>query len=112
PKPTTTSTPKSPSTPTPTPTSPPSSGKPPLNLANAAMWDRIAMCESSGNWHINTGNGYYGGLQFDSGTWLSNGGGAYASRADLASRDQQIAVATRIYASRGSSPWPVCGRYL
>jgi uncharacterized protein YabE (DUF348 family) len=86
------------------PTPPPSSGG--LN------WDGVASCESGGNWHINTGNGYYGGLQFDSGTWLSNGGGAYASRADLATREQQIAVADRIYASRGSSPWPVCGRYL
>ena len=75
-------------------------------------WDGVASCESGGNWHINTGNGFYGGLQFDSGTWLSNGGGAYAPRADLASREQQIAIATKIYASRGSSPWPVCGQYL
>ena len=56
------------------------------STANAAMWDRIAPCESGGNWAINTGNGYYGGLQFDSGTWLANGGGKYAARADLASR--------------------------
>ncbi|MDT4893446.1 MAG: resuscitation-promoting factor RpfB [Pseudonocardiales bacterium] len=75
-------------------------------------WDAVAACESGGNWHINTGNGFYGGLQFDSGTWLSNGGGAYASRADLASREQQIAVANRLYAARGSSPWPVCGANL
>jgi uncharacterized protein YabE (DUF348 family) len=75
-------------------------------------WDAVASCESGGNWSINTGNGYYGGLQFDYGTWLSNGGGAYAPRADLASREQQIAIATKIYASRGSSPWPVCGQYL
>ena len=94
------------SRPAPQPTSTPPSNTSGLN------WDAVASCESGGNWHINTGNGYYGGLQFDSGTWLSNGGGAYASRADLASRDQQIAVANRIYASRGSSPWPVCGRYL
>lgn len=75
-------------------------------------WDAVAACESGGNWHINTGNGFYGGLQFDYGTWLSNGGGAYAPRADLASREQQIAVANRLYAARGSSPWPVCGQYL
>jgi hypothetical protein len=49
-------------------------------------WDAVAQCESSGDWHANTGNGFYGGLQFDYGTWLSNGGGRYASRADLASR--------------------------
>jgi uncharacterized protein YabE (DUF348 family) len=72
---------------------------------NSAMWDRIAQCESGGNWSINTGNGYYGGLQFDSGTWLANGGGQYASRADLATRLEQIAVANTVYASRGLSPW-------
>ncbi|MEO6144050.1 MAG: ubiquitin-like domain-containing protein [Dermatophilaceae bacterium] len=75
------------------------------STVNAAMWDRIAACESGGNWSINTGNGYYGGLQFDSGTWLGNGGGQYAARADLASREQQIAVANKVYASRGLQPW-------
>ncbi|MDT4934900.1 MAG: resuscitation-promoting factor RpfB [Pseudonocardiales bacterium] len=75
-------------------------------------WDAVAACESGGNWHINTGNGFYGGLQFDYSTWLSNGGGAYAQRADLATREQQIAVATRVYNARGSSPWPVCGANL
>jgi hypothetical protein len=69
------------------------------------MWDRIAKCEAGGNWHINTGNGYYGGLQFDSGTWLANGGGKFAARADQASREQQIAVANKVYASRGLQPW-------
>jgi len=77
----------------------------PGSTANAAMWDRIAQCESGGNWSINTGNGYYGGLQFDSGTWLANGGATYAPRADLASRTQQIAVANVVYAARGLSPW-------
>jgi resuscitation-promoting factor RpfB len=72
---------------------------------NGAMWDRIAQCESGGNWAINTGNGYYGGLQFDSQTWLGNGGGAFAPRADLASRTQQIAIANKVYAARGLSPW-------
>jgi len=71
-------------------------------------WDAIATCESGNNWSINTGNGYYGGLQFDIGTWLSNGGGAFAPRADLASKDQQIQIAERVYAARGLSPW-ACG---
>jgi len=75
------------------------------SAANAAMWDRIAQCESGGNWSINTGNGYYGGLQFSSSTWLSNGGGQYAARADLATRLEQIAVANTVYAARGLQPW-------
>ena len=76
-----------------------------INLANAAMWDRIAQCESGGNWHINTGNGYYGGLQFATASWLANGGGDFASRADLASRAEQITVANRYYAKAGLGPW-------
>ncbi|GAA2163955.1 uncharacterized protein YabE (DUF348 family) [Humibacillus xanthopallidus] len=76
-----------------------------LNLARASMWDSIAQCESGGNWSINTGNGYYGGLQFLTSTWLSNGGGDFAPRADLASRAEQITVANRLYAKVGSSPW-------
>jgi resuscitation-promoting factor RpfB len=75
-------------------------------------WDALADCESGGDWHINTGNGFYGGLQFDYSTWLSNGGGVYAERADLASREEQIAIGTKLYNARGSSPWPVCGAYL
>ncbi|MDT4920854.1 MAG: resuscitation-promoting factor RpfB [Pseudonocardiales bacterium] len=81
-------------------------------LNNGLNWDALAQCESGGNWHINTGNGFYGGVQFDYSTWLSNGGGAYAPRADLATREEQIAVASRLYNARGSSPWPVCGAYL
>ncbi len=80
-----------------------------LNLARAAMWDRIAQCESGGNWHINTGNGYYGGLQFDKGSWLANGGADFASRADLASRGEQITVANRYYAKAGLGPWGCAG---
>ena len=76
-----------------------------LNLANAAMWDKIAQCESGGNWRINTGNGYYGGLQFAQSTWLANGGADFAARADLASREQQITVANRLYAKSGLQPW-------
>jgi len=75
------------------------------NLARAAMWDRIAQCESGGNWSINTGNGYYGGLQFDYGSWLANGGADFAPRADLASRAEQITVANRYYATSGLGPW-------
>jgi resuscitation-promoting factor RpfB len=84
----------------------------PAPSSNGLNWDAVANCESGGNWSINTGNGYYGGLQFSQSTWESNGGGAYAPRADLASRDQQIAVATRLYDAAGSSPWPVCGANL
>jgi uncharacterized protein YabE (DUF348 family) len=99
----------------PQPTSTPAPSNPgatPPKNTSGLNWDAVAQCESGGNWHINTGNGFYGGLQFDYGTWLSNGGGAYAQRADLASREQQIAVANRLYAARGSSPWPVCGQRL
>ena len=74
-------------------------------LPGDEIWDKIAGCESSGNWHINTGNGYYGGLQFNNPTWLSNGGGAYAPRADLATREQQIAIADKVRAARGLEPW-------
>src|SRR3954469_630266 len=84
------------------------------SVANAAtedQWDRVANCESGGNWHINTGNGYYGGLQFSSSTWRGYGGGNYASRADLASKDAQIAVANRVLAAQGWGAWPVCSRY-
>lgn len=59
-------------------------------------WDAVARCESGGNWHDNTGNGYYGGLQFTYGTWLDNGGGRYARRADLATREEQITVANEV----------------
>jgi len=73
-------------------------------------WDAIAACEAGGNWHINTGNGFYGGLQFTYSTWLGYGGGAYASRADLATREQQIAIAEKVLVGQGIGAWPVCGR--
>ena len=76
-----------------------------LNLANAAMWDRIARCESGGNWSINTGNGYYGGLQFSASTWRSVGGTDFAPYANQATRAEQITVANRLYAKRGLQPW-------
>jgi hypothetical protein len=78
----------------------------------ALNWDAVAQCESSGNWSDNTGNGYYGGLQFSTPTWISNGGGAYAPRADLATKAQQIDIANHLYAARGATPWPTCGTYL
>lgn len=80
--------------------------------ASDSVWDQLAACESGGRWDANTGNGYYGGLQFTSGTWLGNGGGAYAPRADLATRDQQIAIAIAIQAGRGWTPWPACSAKL
>src|SRR5690349_14372282 len=68
-------------------------GTAPAHAATAQTWDRLAQCESSGNWHINTGNGFYGGLQFTQQTWAGFGGLSYAPRADLASRAEQIRVA-------------------
>ncbi|MFG3656142.1 transglycosylase family protein [Streptomyces sp. NPDC047706] len=76
--------------------------------ADGGVWDRIAQCESGGDWHINTGNGYYGGLQFSAGTWRAYGGTAYAPTADQASREQQIAVATQVQRAQGWGAWPVC----
>ena len=76
------------------------------------MWDDIAECESGGNWAINTGNGYYGGLQFLGSTWQNYGGGDFAARADLATREQQIVVAERIRDDVGYGAWPACTRRL
>jgi hypothetical protein len=73
-----------------------------------SVWDALARCESGGNWAINTGNGYYGGLQFSYGTWHDYGGGAYADYPHQATREQQIAVAERLRAARGYAPWPAC----
>ncbi|WP_031106770.1 transglycosylase family protein [Streptomyces sp. NRRL S-146] len=76
--------------------------------ADSGVWDRIAQCESGGDWHINTGNGYYGGLQFAPSTWNAYGGTAYAPTADRASRSQQIAVATKVQRAQGWGAWPTC----
>jgi hypothetical protein len=78
------------------------------SAADRGVWDRIAKCESGGNWHINTGNGYYGGLQFSAGTWRAYGGGRYAATADRAERGEQIAVATKLQHASGWGAWPVC----
>ncbi|WP_353941676.1 transglycosylase family protein [Streptomyces sp. HUAS MG91] len=78
------------------------------HAADSGVWDRIARCESGGNWHISTGNGYFGGLQFSAGTWRAFGGGAYASTADRASKSQQIAVAAKVQRAQGWGAWPTC----
>ncbi|MFF7189745.1 transglycosylase family protein [Streptomyces sp. NPDC008222] len=78
------------------------------HAADVDTWTKVAACESSGDWSINTGNGYYGGLQFTRSTWEAYGGTAYARRADLATRDQQIAVAEKVLAGQGPGAWPVC----
>ena len=77
--------------------------------SGGANWSAIAACESGGNWSTNTGNGFYGGLQFTQQTWLAYGGGQYAPSANLASPAQQIAVAQRVLAGQGIGAWPVCG---
>jgi uncharacterized protein YabE (DUF348 family) len=85
---------------------------PPAASSSGLNWDAVAACESGGDWSINTGNGFYGGLQFTISTWDAYGGQAYAPRADLASREDQIAVAERVYAGQGAGAWPVCGANL
>jgi hypothetical protein len=79
----------------------------------SSTWDGLAQCESSGNWAVNTGNGYYGGLQFDSATWSDFGGTKYAPRADQATKEQQIEIAEKVRDQRGGyGSWPACARKL
>jgi len=92
----------------------PSAGAPvstpaPASSAGGADWNAIAACESGGNWSINTGNGFYGGLQFTQQTWLGYGGGQYAPSANLATPSEQISVGQRVLAGQGIGAWPVCG---
>ncbi len=82
------------------------------SAATASEWDAVAQCESGGNWSINTGNGYYGGLQFSASTWAAYGGTAYAATADQASKSQQIEIAEKVLAGQGKGAWPVCGKGL
>jgi len=82
------------------------------SVSNGSVWDQLAGCESGGNWSINTGNGYYGGLQFSQSTWEGVGGLSYAPRADLASREQQIAAAEVLLKSSGWGAWPACSAQL
>ncbi|EIT98727.1 transglycosylase family protein [Mycobacteroides abscessus subsp. abscessus] len=77
-------------------------------VTRGSAWDALAQCEAGGNWAINTGNGFYGGVQFDYGTWLAHGGGKYAPRADLATREEQIAIAEKTLSAQGWGAWPVC----
>ncbi|MFF7340970.1 transglycosylase family protein [Streptomyces sp. NPDC008163] len=76
--------------------------------ASTDVWEKVAACESTGNWHINSGNGYFGGLQFTRSTWAAYGGTVYAARADLATKDQQIAIAEKVLDGQGPGAWPVC----
>ncbi|MFX4273568.1 transglycosylase family protein [Propionibacteriaceae bacterium Y1685] len=78
------------------------------SVSDGSVWDKLAKCESGGNWSINTGNGFYGGLQFTSQTWKAFGGGKYAENAHLATREQQIAIAKKVQASQGWGAWPAC----
>ena len=77
-------------------------------VAGGTVWDELVQCEATGNWAINTGNGFYGGLQFTQQTWEGFGGTQYAPRADLATREQQIAVAEKVQAAQGWGAWPAC----
>jgi len=77
-------------------------------VSNGPVWDALAQCEAGGNWAINTGNGFFGGVQFDQNTWERNGGLRYAARADLATKDEQIAIAEVTRARQGWGAWPTC----
>lgn len=85
---------------------------PQASAAPDSDWDRLAQCESGGNWSINTGNGYHGGLQFSPSTWAAYGGTEFAPTANLATREQQIAVAERTLAGQGWGAWPACSAKL
>ena len=80
--------------------------------ATDAEWNAVAQCESGGNWSINTGNGYHGGLQFAPGTWAGHGGTQFAPTADQATREEQIYVAEKVLATQGKGAWPTCGTGL
>jgi nucleoid-associated protein YgaU len=82
------------------------------SAATSSEWDAVAQCESGGNWSINTGNGYYGGLQFSASTWAAYGGTQYAATADQATKEQQIAIGEKVLAGQGKGAWPVCGTGL
>lgn len=81
----------------------------PPTAASIATWDKVAQCESTENWSINNGNGYYGGLQFSMSTWREFGGAQYAARADLATKKQQILIGEKVLARQTERAWPTCG---
>ncbi|WP_297187634.1 resuscitation-promoting factor Rpf1 domain-containing protein [uncultured Corynebacterium sp.] len=85
---------------------------PAAQAAPDSDWDRLAQCEAGGNWSINTGNGYHGGLQFNPGTWAAHGGREFAPYAYQATREQQIVVGERVLASQGWGAWPACSARL
>jgi len=85
---------------------------PAANAAPDSDWDRLAQCESGGNWAINTGNGYHGGLQFSPSTWAAYGGTQFAPTANQATREQQIAIAEKTLAGQGWGAWPACSARL
>ena len=93
---------------------PTTTSRPRPSVDDGSVWDRLAQCEATGNWGISTGNGYYGGLQFDAGTWRAFGGSTYAALPSQASREEQIAVAEKVRDSRGGGygAWPACSRKL
>ena len=82
------------------------------SVPSGSVWDRLAQCESGGNWSINTGNGYYGGVQFSAPTWNAMGGQKYAPTADKATREQQIEIASKLQAQSGWGQWPACSASL
>ena len=84
----------------------------PAEAASVRTWDKLARCESGGRWHINTGNGYYGGLQFSASTWRSFGGGRFARLPHRATKGEQIKVAERVKKSQGWGAWPACSRKI
>ncbi|NYF97894.1 transglycosylase family protein [Janibacter cremeus] len=77
---------------------------------SSGVWDAVAQCESGGNWSINTGNGFYGGLQFTTQTWQGFGGGKYAAQANQATKGQQIEIAQKVLQTQGPGAWPVCSQ--
>ena len=84
----------------------------PAHAASTHTWQRLANCESSGRWHINTGNGYYGGLQISAGTWRGYGGRHFASLPHHATKHEQIKIAERIKRHQGWGAWPSCSRKI
>jgi hypothetical protein len=84
----------------------------PAHATSTHTWQRLAMCESSGRWHINTGNGYYGGLQISRSTWRAYGGGHFAKLPSRASKRHQIKIAERIKRGQGWGAWPTCSRRI
>ncbi|PVY96337.1 transglycosylase family protein [Actinomycetospora cinnamomea] len=98
-----------PAPPHPPPPGQPPPGQPPPALAvPAGPWDSLARCETGGDWHADTGNGYHGGLQLSSRTWAAHGGGEFAPQADDASREQQIVIGERVRAEQGWEAWSSC----